>query len=272
MEGEKMRRFSYFPLLIIFVLLFVQAEAADFEHRENSIRFRGMGDASVAFDAGIGSINSNPAGIANQNKKELYLTHQDLFGIGFYYNNFAYALPTRGGALGLAYERLENSVDLEYKVSSLQVGYGWQTAKLPLSYGVNVKTSKLDSVGGTAEVASLGMGILGKKGNISWGVSAFNLLTMAKPAGKVESAPLEVKMGLAYAKNNGIVAIELNNEQELRLGAEYKLSEALALRCGLKDGAPAFGLGLNNGLWSFDYSFDLGSVGNTHSLGLTKQF
>lgn len=267
-----MRRFSFFSLLLILTLFFVQAEAADFEHRENSIRFRGMADASVALEAGLGSITANPAGLAGQKNRELYLTYQDLFGLGLYYHNFAFALPARGGAFGLAYERLENNVDLEYKVSSLQLAYGLATTKLPLSYGVSVKASKLDSLGGTAELLSLGAGVLGKTGDFSWGISAFNIASWAEPAGKVESAPLEVKLGLAYAKNNGMIAIEMNNEQELRLGAEYKLSEALALRCGLKDGAPAFGLGLHHGLWNFDYSFDLGSLGNTHALGFTKQF
>ena len=258
--------------IVMLVLLFVMPiEAADFEHREIGVRAQGMGNVLTAESHGVASIYSNPAGLAGTNR-EFFITYSDLFGIGLEQSNFAYAQPFLGGGLGFAYEKISNSEDLFYEVTTFQLSYGRAASILPVNYGFTIRKSGLDSEGGTADAISLDFGLNGRKGNFAWGLAVFNGFAATNPASKQSSAPLEVKIGAAYRLRGTFIAGELVNGKELRLGVERAIGDNIAVRAGYKDGTPAFGLGLKTGPLTIDYSLELGALGYTNALGLTRQF
>ena len=257
--------------LLIAIALALGAEAADFEHRQIGIRSQAMGGALVAGDGGVSSIYTNPAGLADA-KREFFMTYSDLFGIGFTQSNFAYSGPLWGGGAGFAFEQVTNLEDLFYQVTTLQFAYGRKSSLLPLDYGFTLRRAALNSDAGTASALCFDFGVSGKKGNLKWGLGAFNAFAVASPVRKVNSAPREVKLGLAWELPGTLVTGELVNAKELNLGIERRLGQNLAVRAGLKDGAPSFGLGLHSGSWQIDYCFELGSLGSTNALGLTRQF
>lgn len=264
-----MRRISLFVWIVSIFVISVQA--ADFEHRQIDVRAQAMGGAFSAVESGVRSIYNNPAGLAASGR-ELFMTYSDLFGIGFGQNNFAYAQPLFGGGVGVAFEKLSNSEDLFYEVTTLQFSYGKSSKALPFNYGITLRRAALDSEGGKASAICFDLGVSGKKGNLAWGLAIFNCFALANPARKITSAPCDVKLGVAYELPGTLVVGELVNAKEIRLGVERKISDSIALRAGTKDGAPTFGLGLSKGSWQMDYCFELGSLGSTNALGLTRQF
>jgi opacity protein-like surface antigen len=259
-------------VLALLSVLFAGAQAADFEQRQVGIRAQAMGDALIAVPTGVNSISSNPAGLAYLIEKEAFGTYTDLFGIGIAQSDLAYAQNLFGGSLGASYSKFKNTEDLFYEVSSLQVSYGKASDLLPFNWGVTLRNNSLNSLGGKADALALDLGLGGIRGSFAWGFVVNNFFAIAKPAAKADSAPREVKIGAAYFLPNTVFALELVDGKELRLGAEQSLSRNLALRAGLKDGSPTFGLGLRKDAWTIDYSFELGELGNTNSIGLTRQF
>ena len=258
-------------LILMAFLCTLLIEAADFEHREIEIRAQAMGSALTAGNSGVGSIYTNPAGRATTSR-ELFMTYSDLFGIGFFHNNFAYAQSLFNGGVGFAYEKLTNSEDLFYEVSTFQLSYGRGSNLLPLNYGFTLRKLALNSEGGKADATCFDLGISGRGGNLAWGLVIFNSFAMTNPPSKLNSTPCEVKLGLAYQLPGTMVVGELATGKELKLGIERVISDSLALRAGCKNGTPTFGLGLSKGPWKIDYCFELGSLGYTNALGITRQF
>ena len=259
-------------MLVLIAVLSISCVAADFEHREFGVYSRGMGGASSAVLGGIDSLGINPAGLAQQTKKEILVAYQDQFSIGLDYSNFAYAQELFGGGIGISFGQFTNVEDLFYQVSSTQISYGHSLGDLPISGGVSLRHSRLDSLGGQASNTSLDFGLQGSFKNFAWGLAVYNIFSKADPPDKAESALKEVKIGLGYAGKNRYWAAELVNARELRLGVEQILAGGISIRGGLNDGSPTMGLGLSKGSWKIDYSFELGLLGNTHSFALSRSF
>lgn len=258
-------------VFLLLTLIFASVQAADFEQRQIGIRAQAMGDALLAVPTGVNSISSNPAGFAYLTDKEAFATYTDLFGIGIAQSDFAYAQPLFGGSVGASFTKLNNTEDVFYEVNSLQLSYGRGSKLFPLNWGVTLRKDSLNSLGGKAGALTADLGLSGMRGSFAWGFVVNNLFA-AVPAGKADSAPREIKVGAAYYLPNTIFALELVGSKELRVGVEQSLSRNLALRAGLKDGSPTFGLGLHKDLWTIDYAFELGELGNTNSIGLIRQF
>ena len=131
--------------------------------------------------------------------------------------------------------------------------------------------NSLDSQAGQGNLTSVNFGLQGNLGKLAWGVAINNLVTLSGSEAARQSAPIEMKAGIALANDQSIYALELVNGKEVRIGLERQIIKGIALRVGLNDGTPTLGLGLKKGeLWAIDYSFELGALGSTHALGLKR--
>jgi hypothetical protein len=117
----------------------------------------------------------------------------------------------------------------------------------------------------------LDAGLRGTRGNFSWGIAGHNLYVRTDPVSKAQSVPREIKFGAALQAGAFLLSGELINGQELCFGIEQDLG-AVKLRAGFKESSPTFGIGIQQRNWLVDYAYELGELGNTQSLGLSRQF
>lgn len=258
-------------ILIALLLMGVLVRAEDFEHRITDVRAKAMAGAVTATSFGVGSVSTNPAGLATQKSWEAFVTYSDLFGLDFKQQDFSLALPFLGGGLGVAYTTVGNTEDVLYKITSSQLSYARSNKANTLAWGFSMRRGALDSTGGAAYALALDAGVMGKKGKLAWGLSAHNFFVKTDPVSKAESVPREVKIGVSYDFGKFLLSGELNGT-ELCFGVEQELFSGVQLRAGYNGYSPTFGLGLKQGSWIVDYAFELGELGNTQSIGLSRQF
>lgn len=184
--------------IILLIAIIAQVQAADFEHRDVSVRNRALGNAAVSNSVGVDSISVNPAGVAKIQGREFVLNYCDEFSLGLANTNLSYAQPFLGGGLGLTLSNYGSDLDdLAYQVKGFKVSYAHALFD-QLSVGVNLNSSALDSLGGTAECTTVDLGMMGTFGSISWGCSLFNATASASSQSIVESATQELVLGLSY--------------------------------------------------------------------------
>jgi len=205
-------------------------------------------------------IFSNPAGLARIQISEITSMYGQIKE-DITYTLLGVAVPTKFGTFGIGYsaertpEMASTGLDGLGKIVQLST-YSYSSGVYSLSYansinkidyGVTLKES-VKSFGGITDGQGQGLNadigvVINANSRIKMGLTAQNVITGSAGAirwqtGVSEEQPYTLKAGIGYTgiKVNVLAALESTKDRpsELKAGIEYKLSENLALRCGVE--------------------------------------
>ncbi len=222
---------------------------------------------SASLAASLGSGMENPAALNGLSNSKLSFQYMDIYGIGLDYYQTKLAMPLpRGFAMELRAQKL----------SDREAYPGWDEDKLELSLakelpwglalGTRVGLDRIQSVE-TRFDTKVDLGVAWRLNSpLTINFVAGNLFGSDRVAGG------QLQIGGEYKWDRFSVDLNLNSRKQILFGIEYQLDEPLAVRAGLADGTPSFGLGINNSCWQVNYLFRPHQVGDSHSFELVRIF
>ena len=272
-------------------------------------RALGLGGAYTALSDEASGLAWNPAGAAGLTKRELGVTHAELFA-GTRYDFIGFVQPSKFGSFGASAIHLSQAAlqgrdeagrttgSFGASDSAVALSYAaWAPLELKVGGSLKFVQSAIGAV--SAQTAALDLGAQRTLGRLgpgmpALGVAVQNLGPGMKYAGETSPLPLVVAVGAAYKLPMGLTfAADYKQRPNLRtsefcLGTEYALLSGFALRGGygtaraLSNGSSgtaalggmAAGLGFKakNG-YSLDYSITpFGELGSVQRFSLGARF
>ncbi|MEW6620423.1 MAG: PorV/PorQ family protein [bacterium] len=252
--------------------------------------FAGVGDD-------VNTINYNPAGLVYAGTISLTAMHNQWFqSIKYEYLGYAQQMWW-GGVLGgsLAYLHMGDikgslvgnkpAEDWTARDSCLTISYAhpWNDR---LSVGANLKIiyEKIEQEDASTIAFDFGTFYKTVIDNLSFGLCLQNVGSGLKFIQEKSDLPINIKAGMSVKllDERLLIALDANkpvdNEMNLRLGVEYQLIDALALRAGYRTD-PDIGSGFSGGVglkvmnYAIDYGFaPYGNLGDTHRISLRMDF
>jgi outer membrane protein OmpA-like peptidoglycan-associated protein len=259
-------------------------------------RAAAMGEGFIGLSDDATACYWNPAGLAQVNNFEAFLSHQEWF-YGFRDEYISFALPVGKGALGLgaAYSRVDG---VENWTSNNEPGdtFATQSGFIGLSYGHEIANffllgatvkglyDDLRVTTGTGFCGDLGFIFrLGEHFNI--GLAGQNLGLGIQYDDQTHPLPMQLKLGLCLKPNHFNIVTDFtlpfDNTPYANFGVEWNIKNIFALRAGYQSGPQdlsslgwqngmSFGCGIFLGKVAVDYAYvPYGSLGNTHRLSLS---
>lgn len=238
-----------------------------------------MGGAFTAVADDASAVFWNPAGLATLKRKEVQLTHLQLFE-STRYEFVSYAHPFSKWALGLGVGQLYSGGfvktdglnttlgEFSDQYTSVFAGGGIEIKPDTLYFGFAAKAidRKMDDYSGRGYGLDAGMLARLPDNILPFGVSAgVNVQNLMAPKIKRENLtdefPLNIKAGAAVELFDGgvIISGDIENNKDLgtrpRFGAEWTLARKVALRAGYDQPAFTAGFGVKLGDFGLDYAF-----------------
>ncbi|MFQ5675115.1 MAG: helix-hairpin-helix domain-containing protein [bacterium] len=241
-------------------------------------RSLGMGSTYVALANTVDALFINPAGLSRIAGTEVSLFYQKPFGLeDVNFGTAAISFPVWGTRLSLGYSTLGN---VFYQEQHFRVGYSRDyVQKIFYGLGLNYQIIQIDGNGSAAALA-LDIGVIAPlTDRLSLGFTASNI-NRAKIGKSREALPQSFNMGLSLHAHpklilNAEIFKDIRFEQELRLGAEFQIADALALRSGTGTHPNRFsaGFGIRVDRFIVDYAFFThNDLGLTHQVSLSINF
>lgn len=300
-------------LIIIFITGICDAGDGTYQKAGNSCagflkldvgaRAAGMGGAYSAVADGVEGMCWNPAGLCQIKGKGISLVHHkwiEDMNHGFVgYAQIVGEKKTVGvGVVGMFVDSLERrsgaviKPDGSFKASdiALIIDYS-QEMKQGLLGGINIKIIRQEIDQETGEGIGIDSGIIYTCPNSKVKLSAVmqNLGPKMKIYKERFPLPLTFRIGTTYQTPDQrlITAIDISkpmdNYATLHLGGEYKVIEAVGLRCGYryKLNSPeheflsglSCGIGIGVGKLQFDYGYgEYPGFGDTHQMEMSMRF
>lgn len=258
-------------------------------------RAAAMGEGFIGLSDDATACYWNPAGLAQVNNFESFLSHQEWF-YGFRDEYISFALPVGKGGLGLgaAYSRVdgvENWTENNYPGDTfatqsgfIALSYGHEVANFFL-LGATVKGlyDDLRVTTGTGFCGDLGFIFrLGERLNI--GLAGQNLGMGVQYGDETHPLPMQLKLGLCIKPNHFNIVTDFtlpfDNTPYGNFGIEWNIKNIFAFRAGYRSGPQdlfslgwqngvSFGCGIFLGKVAVDYAYvPYGNLGNTHRLSL----
>ena len=268
---------------IVFTLMLLSIYIGSIYALENNIggdvRSAAMGYVKVAEVGERLSFMNNPA-CFDQLKLSVTGASTELFGTGIIYQYFETGFlvsPSWKFSMGL--EKLLDQDDIDpigYGQQHFAVGFANKVSEsIQLGFGLRFEQFKLlkQQLGkGRSLEAGVRFSLWNSRGSqLSLGFKLSNLAALRQYGNRTEIPPLGIGIGVSGKGGPLIYSLELL-EQEIRAGFEYKLSPSIALRAGMVQGQPTFGIGLSQGKLRLDYAYWLADMGATHRFGSTIVF
>lgn len=284
------------------------ASAMNFLKIPSDVRGVAMGETGTALGDGIGSLEWNPAGIANisdvqatwaynkwfQDMSSQYAAaavpwyHKTPSGVKKHYGTYAVSVnyfsvtPFQGYDAKGSPTSFVGSSDMAAGLS-----YGTHITRA-LSYGMTVKYlhETLDNVSATAYAADEGI-LFRTPAGFSMGLAVENIGTQVKFMKDSGTLPQTLRAGVAYQHflNSELLtltcdAIQPNDRDYTYFGTgvEYWVKQTLAVRSGYRTGIDEgsglrVGLGIKISPVELNYAFaGFGDLGLTHRVGMTMRF
>ena len=272
-----------------------------------------MGDRALALGGAFGAVADdpsaivwNPAGLAQLDRKSLYVTHTNLIGLGFSEQLGVLALPSwRLGTFALAVRRFGvdgieqrddrgglQGDDLSDVESEILLGYG-KSLTPAWRFGLALKLQQQKIAGYSDAAVGLDLGVLvaplqamgsasPHAGDLRLGLALRNLV---EPALRLDQDhvpdPLGLRLGAAWIRDlsdNARVLltadVEKTRDMDMRThaGAELTLLRLLSLRVGHNDQDLSAGAGLRWRDFTVDYAFEDNPIDPVHRLGFGVAF
>lgn len=271
----------------------------------------GMGGAFSAQSDDGTAVYWNPAGMYSQKHKQVSLMHLNWFeGINYQFASYVHPTKNKGAfGIGISYlttgeidsydntgAKLDNTVNASD--TALTLSYSKEVSGVDAGINIKLLQEKLADESAIAFAGDLGL-IYSLKTGVSplhWIGQELKLSFVAQNIGpkikyNAEEDPLPSNyiIGLSQKFFRDILTfnIDLNspsdNDMYINTGADYKMTEWLAIRAGYKiksnvpqhdiQPGPTAGIGLGNEYVTVDYAFVPYSVlGVTHRIGINYKF
>ena len=264
----------------ILILVLSQPSLAAFEERKSGARPWGMGGAFTAIAGDINAIYWNPAGLGQLETTELAATYTEESGL----EELEYGLISLASHLGvlgtvaLSANRFGSGIYKEYTY----IVSGARKFSENIYLGVNLKYLRMDIERNRAgSDVGLDFGFLCnfRDGQLAFGLAGFNL----NQPHVGEDLPRRFTVGLAYkpiprlilALDYGWMRDGRANDDQFRVGFEYRWFRHLALRYGVASDPDRWtaGLGFRMKSLQLDYAYlSHPDFDPTHMVGLTLRF
>lgn len=267
----KARKKLWFFLAVMFVLS-APLQAA-FEFKEGGVRAAAMAGAYTAVADDVEAALWNPAGLRFCEGIQVNTTYTNLYGLSdLKYMNFNFILPTlRAGTWGVGYTSFGPT---DYKETDLRLSFASEIGR-GVYMGANLKSDrlKIGNDGGSAGAMGIDLGFTANVSKIfRMGFTAINV--NSPTIGDTSEMPeRRFIMGVQLKPFDGLstsldIHKPLEQELETRVGVEFGLNEAFALRAGVQT-IPArftFGFGFNWSVCTLNYAFSNHTVLNSQHL------
>ncbi len=265
-------------------------------------RLSGMGLAGTSLTGVSSSQHANPATLAEHQYRQLELYRTTLFDSKSSYIAASYTHPTLDfGTLGLSLLRVGvggieerdefNSLlssDLTSSAMRVLLGYAAGVTRA-LSLGVNLKIDhqKLAGVSGTGVGADLGAvatHAFSEDGLVRRARVGVMLENVVEPSVKLDAEdvadPMRIAAGTSFDARTDRVGITASMDVvspryspfQFRAGLEIDYDRLVAVRAGLDDDTPTFGLGVSYRGAHVDYAFRDEDLGNNHRFSIAIAF
>lgn len=275
------------------------SNTADFLRLQSGAAAAAQGEAYVARSGGVEVLAYNPAGLAALDSRQILLQHNQYL-LDATSNYLAFAGPFRSARLAASIHYLDHG-DFTRRTLSNPGGAGTFGAGALLftggagyafterfSGGVALKVfhEEIDNASRTGFAADLGAQYVAP---ISWadltlGAAVRNLGPQVSFDQEKEDLPLEFAAGGSalfwngHVRLSGELALPRNQELDYRVGAEYRIIPAFALRAGynsrndLENGI-SLGAGFRYRALELDYAWiPFSQLGDAHRMGLTVTY
>ena len=240
----------------------------------------GLGGANLGFTSDANNVFSNPAGLTKIEFPKASVTSRTLLLGEVQYSLMTWAFPTNLGTFGLGYtgvgasgsfptklDPATNRVIIDpsreatsYSNSVLSLSYAKQF-KENLAIGTNLKLFNQSLSGDTSSRASatgLDLSFLFTPNpSMNIGASIQNLLepNLNWQGGASDKIGRRYKLGAKIQREPYVVGLDYDTGSSYSLGVEYPLVKNIALRAGYNPSGLAFGVGLTNDGFRFDYAY-----------------
>ncbi len=234
-------------------------------------------DIALASDAY--ALFSNPAGLAQQNWREISIYYSPSpFGINKLANGSAvYHEPTKFGSFAIGYTNYGFEL---YKENTFYVSYSKRILSnfflgITLSYkNISIKNYGNDN---TFSIKIGGLAYLTNQ--LRFGFAVDNI-TRASLGSEDNQIPITFDFGMSYnliseLSINATLQKEVEMNSSIRIGIDYQIIKYLNLRIGAMNEPSSFsaGVGINYSIFEIDYAlFNHQDLGFTHQIGVTLQF
>lgn len=212
----------------------------------------------------LGSIEDHGVFAGYQNRYGV--TEFQVIGGGAVYNN-------RIGNLGVGYYKFGDDLFSEQRI---HLAIGNKIQMISLGIGVDILQYHIESVGTKQAIAIEFGGVAEITPQLSFGAHIFNVAQAELDPELEEPLPTVMKAGISYKPSDELILTievekDLDFDEIIKAGIEYKIVEAVFLRTGISTQPfiAAFGVGFHPRKLKFDYSFlNDSELGNVHELSV----
>ena len=238
-----------------------------------------LSHSTVALANDVFSIFVNPAGIAQQNWREIGIYYSPSpFGLSKLANGAAvYHEPTKIGSFAIAFTTYGFEL---YRESNFLLSYAYNLSN-KFFFGVSAKYHNLKIEGyGTDGAISFSLSALAYLTN-HWRIGfMIDNVTRATLGNEKDQIPVVMDFGTSYdllenVSLNASLQKELDRNASIRFGIDYEIIRYINLRLGAMNEPSSFsaGIGINYSLFEIDYAiFNHQDLGLTHQFGVIIQF
>ncbi len=258
-------------LLLFFYTQFCVAQDGKF-----SLGARNSGLAGTSSTLGDHwSLFNNIGGLGKIEHSAVFADYQNRYGIKEFQVVGAGAVYTTGkGNAGLGFYKFGDEI---FSQQRLHLAFGHRLQLISLGLGVDFLQYNIATVG-TRQVVTLQFGGIAEiTPELHFGahISNFNQARLVKETR--EKVPTVMKGGISYRPNSELminleVEKDLDFDEVVKAGIEYKIVEQVFLRTGIstRSGSGAFGIGFHPTNFQFDYAYSTDpKLGGIHEVSFS---
>ncbi len=263
-------------IILLFLLVFYFKSFGQIKPGAKQIS---LSHSDVALASDSYALFNNPAGLAQQNRREFSIYYSPSpFGINKLANGAAvYHEPTKYGSFAVAYTNYGFEL---YKENNFFVSYSNRVLQ-NLFIGATLSYHNLSIKNyGSSNSYSLLVGFLAHvTENFRIGFAIDNV-TRSSIGQEDNQIPMIFNFGISYTLLSKLffttaIEKEIDKNASLRVGIDYQIIKYLNLRIGAMNEPSSFsaGIGINYSIFEIDYGmFNHQDLGFTHQIGITLQF
>ncbi|OGS45210.1 MAG: hypothetical protein A2539_06740 [Elusimicrobia bacterium RIFOXYD2_FULL_34_15] len=271
------------PIIILLILnlnfLLLTCLYSAFEFKPQSARPVSLGNAFTGLSDDVSAIDYNPAGLRKISSFQFLSAYSLLYSVeGLNYSQFKLALPVRNiGTIGISYSDF-GPAEYKERVLIFSHGFGLRDG---IMFGYNLKSMniKIQEFGSDTSFG-LDLGILSRiSDKLNLGIAVKNINEPEISQGH-EKLGEEFLTGISYKPLNGVNFVldfdkVLGKMICMHTGAEFNVTNFLALRIGLQTSPSKYnmGFGVNYNKIFLDYAYSYNdTLPGTHILSLSMKF